>query len=354
MAKKTVGYTQLFWTCPNCRTRNPGPKTACAGCGNPQPKDVEFEQYDKSELLSDRQTVQRARAGADIHCPYCGARNPAGTKTCSQCAGDLTEGALRKSGRVIGAYRSGTVEKVKCPSCGFESAAAAETCERCGAPFGAAKKPTTPQPKGKSDAARLGLIGLGIAAVVIAAFILSKSGSKSALEGTVSSLQWQRSIAAERLEAVTLGDWWDQIPEGADVNSCEERYRYTSSEPEENSVEVCGTPYTVDTGGGYAEVVQDCEYQVYDYYCEYEAIKWVAGNALVENGSGLNAFWPSAVESNDQRLGARQESYTIVFDTDEGIKRFVTDDYSLYQQATIGSRWELSVDGFGKIREISR
>ncbi|MGQ9683479.1 MAG: zinc finger protein [Anaerolineae bacterium] len=79
MPKESLGYVRLEWTCPNCGTRNPGPQNKCAGCGAPQPADTAFTQAPQEQLLTDQAEIARAVSGADVHCPYCGARNPAGS-----------------------------------------------------------------------------------------------------------------------------------------------------------------------------------------------------------------------------------------------------------------------------------
>ena len=107
MAKKTIGYVELEWTCPNCNTVNPGPEQSCTNCGAPQPEDVQFDQAKRQELLEDEDIATRVAAGADIHCPYCGTRNTATAEVCVKCGGDIAEGTKRKSGRVVGAYRTG-------------------------------------------------------------------------------------------------------------------------------------------------------------------------------------------------------------------------------------------------------
>ena len=87
MAKKKLGYTKLQWTCPNCEGLNPGPEKTCIQCGAPQPDDVHFEQVKGAELIQDEKVAERVKAGPDIHCPYCEARNPGDAVVCSQCGG---------------------------------------------------------------------------------------------------------------------------------------------------------------------------------------------------------------------------------------------------------------------------
>lgn len=70
MARKTVGYVKMEWTCPNCGTRNPGTNAVCSNCATPQPKDVQFEQVAQEELITDEALIAKAKQGPDIHCPF--------------------------------------------------------------------------------------------------------------------------------------------------------------------------------------------------------------------------------------------------------------------------------------------
>lgn len=350
MAKKSLGFTRLIWTCPNCGTRNPGPVKMCSSCGNPQPKDVHFEQAAKEVLITDAEEIKKAKAGADIHCPFCGARNPAGAKTCSQCLGDLAGGVRRESGKVVGAHRKEEAPPLICPSCGSPNPPYSSKCARCGAPFAKKKAAASAAP---SKSGRLVLIGIGLLALVGILCLLSRCMSKDSITGTVSQVSWERSIAVEEYQWVAHENWWDEIPDEAEIEGCEERYRYTSAEPAENSVEVCGTPYTVDSGSGHAEVVQDCQYEVYDNYCDYFVAEWVLLENVVESGVGINAYWPSVQIDSSQRTGQQNETYTITFETSDGMMNYKTDDFSLFQRAGAGSQWDLVVDGFGNILEAS-
>ena len=112
MAKKTLGYAELQWTCPNCNGINPGTQQDCGSCGAPQPDDVKFEQVKGAELSQDEELKKRAETGADIHCPYCGTRNPGDAEICVACGGDISAGERRKSGEILGAYETGPVEMI--------------------------------------------------------------------------------------------------------------------------------------------------------------------------------------------------------------------------------------------------
>ena len=70
-------------------------------CGAPQPENVQFEAPAEKKLVSEEKAKELRDRGADIHCGFCGTRNPSTAKTCSQCGADLSEGKARQSGREI-------------------------------------------------------------------------------------------------------------------------------------------------------------------------------------------------------------------------------------------------------------
>ena len=98
MQRKSKGFVELEWVCPNCEGRNPGAVKTCQQCGAPQPENVQFQRASNEKIITDEKSVAAAKAGADIHCGFCGTRNPATATVCSQCGADLKEGkADRKS-----------------------------------------------------------------------------------------------------------------------------------------------------------------------------------------------------------------------------------------------------------------
>ena len=102
MAKKELGYVELEWTCPRCNSRNKGTAKVCATCGAPQPDDVKFEAPAQAEVIKGEAAAPvkaAVEAGADIHCPFCEARNPATAKICVNCGGPLEGGKAREKGQ---------------------------------------------------------------------------------------------------------------------------------------------------------------------------------------------------------------------------------------------------------------
>jgi hypothetical protein len=360
MTKKSVGYVTMLWTCPRCTTRNPGPQKYCNGCGAPQPPDVAFEQAPEEKLLTDAEEIARAKAGPDLHCPYCNGRNPASAKFCGACGGDLAGGKAREAGKVVGAYRSSPAAPVVCARCGTSNPAASLKCAQCGASLapgatGGVQAAASATPTAKRSARRVPVILLIVLAALcgvaaLAAVLLASRTTETI--GVVDTANWERSVAVEGLQAVEHEGWQDEIPSDASVGSCREEYRYTSQEPVANSAEVCGTPYTVDTGSGYGEVVQDCSYEVYDSLCSYTVEEWAVIDTVVSSGTYGAPAWPSISLASNERQGDARESYSVVFVTDDGRYTYTPESAAEFSSFSIGSQWVLELSGFGSITGI--
>jgi len=139
-------------------------------------------------------------------------------------------------------------------------------------------------------------------------------------------------------------------PAGLSPYNCSLRYRYDSETEQPNSKEVCGEPYTVDTGTGVGRVQQDCVFQVYEDYCSFQTMTWTLIDTLTVTGTDLLAYWPQAELTSDEKFGNTNERYTIVFSVDGSNYQLTTTDYELYQYALPGSRWSLEVNSFGDVR----
>lgn len=355
MAQKELGYVELEWTCPVCKTRNPGAQTTCSGCGNAQPADVTFEAPAAAPIVEEQAKIERAKAGPDIHCGFCGARNPSTAKTCRQCGADLTEGKARQAGGVVGAYVAATDAKVKCTACGMENPATARQCANCGAPLQKepVAPPTVPLPATVGGMGRSALIFIAIAVVVVIGLIwlvVSMFQTSDAIATAVDA-RWERSIAIMGQVPVNRSAWQDQVPNGAANVSCSPRVRSTSDEPQPGAQEVCGTPYTLDTGTGMGRVVQDCVYQIYDDYCSYTTLQWGIVDTVVQRGSGVSATWPGVNLRTGQELGQRSERYECVVTANDRVYSFPLRNETELAQCQPGSRWRISVNSLGGVLE---
>lgn len=361
MAKKTLGYVEMEWVCPRCGNKNPGPQKTCTTCGGPQPTEVKFQQREGQELIKGEEAEKISQAKPDVHCAFCGTRNKADAVVCIQCGADLKGAEKRESGEVVGAFSSVPQPGKPCPSCGQTNPAGALRCSNCGASLAepaASTPPLTMQPEVAGKSFKLSplvkIIGIiGIIALVILCVVLATSGGRTeAVYGSVQNTSWTTQLAIEQFQPVTRQGWFSEIPSGAQVGACEYRFAYTSSDPQPVSTEVCGTPYTVDQGTGFGEVVQDCVYETYAEYCEYIVDTWVVIDQLQLQGNDLYPQLPLTSLGSGERAGDSSAVYTILFDTDQGVLRYQTDDLSLYQQAYIGSQWALEVNRSGEVVSV--
>jgi predicted nucleic acid-binding Zn ribbon protein len=354
MARKTIGYVKLAWTCPHCDGENHGPRKFCNGCGAPQPQDVEFHQAAQEVLLTDEAEIARAKAGPDIHCPYCRARNPGDASFCSACGGSLESGEARPSGAVLGAYRKDKQLDIECPSCATLNPANAHTCAGCGDSL-AKPKPASREIKEPKKRTPVG-IALGIGALCLIAGIVWIFLSQRTEEhiGTVEDVAWMRSIPVEALVDIEDEGWMDEIHADAEIGPCTDKHRETVAEPVPDSVEVCGTPYTVDIGTGIGEVVQDCEYEVFSDWCTYTVIDWGIVDSVTLTGTDFNPIWPEAQLTEGQRFGDGEERFEITLSTDDDTYTYTIYDSVVFIQFQQGTTWILNINSFGQLVSVDK
>jgi hypothetical protein len=202
----------------------------------------------------------------------------------------LKEAGLRQAGQVLGAYQEGKASDVPCPARNSLNPSNAAFCIQYGANL---TKTTTASPNLiiSQSASRKRFIPLGV--IILAIFCLAGLafiylGSRTqAMNGRVQSVHWERSIEKQALGPVQHEDWKNQMPADAVLGTCTQRYRLTQSEPAPGAEEVCGTPYTEDTGSGMGKVIQDCQYKIYADWCSYTQQDWIAVNEALAQGNDL-------------------------------------------------------------------
>jgi predicted nucleic acid-binding Zn ribbon protein len=358
MPQETLGYVEMEWTCQRCGTKNPGLQKACKACGAAMPAEQQFEKPAEGQLIAEKEKLEQVKKGADIHCPFCGARNTGDARTCVNCGGDLSKGQKREAGQVVGAYAPAANVKVKCPACGTENAASASHCASCGRPLGNAAAAPTAAPAARPAArtpAWLPIVGVIVALMCLLGigFFVFQLLSTTDTTATVQSVRWLRTIGIEARVPVDREDWADRIPGEAEVGQCALRPREMRSAPDPNrrSEKVCGTPYTIDEGNGVSRVVQDCQYQIYDDFCAYRVLEWREVERMEARGDDLNPRWPPVSLGNGQREGQRGEQYAVVFAGDGATYTFEP-GAAEFAQFTPGSQWTLSVNGLGAVTGV--
>ncbi len=250
------------------------------------------------------------------------------------------------------------MKQIPCPNCATPNPETNKTCSACGALLHAPKpepKPAITATPAKGSGSpfpawmALPIVGVLLVCCVVIGFLFFRTSSKS---GTVQSVNWERTVAIESMQDVTREDWESDLPQGAKNVSCQEKHRSSQDNPAPNAKEVCGAPYNVDKGNGYAETVQDCHYEVYEDYCKYTVREWQAVDQSVAQGADLQPYWPQVTVGAGQREGQRKETYTVLFQTEDGVKEFTTDDEQLFSQLAPGTTWTLEINTFGTVVNV--
>jgi len=316
------------------------------------PDDVEFELPPQQELDTSDETAARVAAGPDIICPYCGVRNPGNATVCRRCGGDLSEGARRKAGKVIGAYKTGPAPDVICPTCGATNPATAAKCSACGAVL---KREEPEKPIAKTPAKKRNPLSIGLILVVLllsffALFRLTRGKTESV--ASVQGVEWRYAIMLEARQPVVHEGWHDEIPADAEAGSCTQKVRYVVQEPVPDSTEVCGTPYVEDTGTGKGKVVQDCEYHVPDDWCQYTVNEWKAAGEEVATSHDLNPSWAAIDLGADQREGDRSEKYKVILDVGGKGFTYTPSDLEEFQRFRLGSEWIIETNALGGVTSV--
>lgn len=342
-------FVELEWVCPNCNSRNKGSKKTCENCGAPQPDNVKFQRASDEKLVTDEKSLEAAKAGADIHCGFCGTRNPGNAVTCSQCGGDLKEGKARQAGQVLQAAAPAP-KVIVCANCGAENPGSARMCKECGAPIHQAAAPSvvpTPPsaapasaPKKKVNVWIFAAIGAFFLICCVAAVMLFAIPSKS-VKGTVADLQWQTSVPVQEVQAVNYSNERGSAPSGAYNVSC-------NTEDQE----VCEEK-TVDQGNGFAEVVKECHTES-EQYCDYTVDEWKTIQTYTLDGNDNYPVYENPSLVSDQRLGTATQTLTVVFNIPNGQKNYSTDSVSEFQQFEIGSTWTLKMNAMGGVMGVER
>ncbi|GAB4538951.1 MAG: hypothetical protein Fur002_03270 [Anaerolineales bacterium] len=344
-------FVELEWICPNCDGVNKGSKKTCAQCGAPQPENVKFQRARDEKIVADSAQIAAASAGADIHCGFCGTRNPASAQTCSQCGGDLKEGKARAAGQILQAAPPAP-KVLTCSNCGTENSGAETLCSKCGAPLKRAE-PAPAQmtaasggaenlhaPTKKTNWLLIGGVIAGILLCCILALTLFILPAKS-VDGTVNRTEWQTSVPVEEIQPQRYTDKSGSPPASAYDVSCRTESR-----------EICEDK-TVDKGNGFAEVVTECRTENTDY-CDYTLDEWTTIQTYTLSGADLFPQYAEPTLYDKQRLGNSSEDLIVYFDTANGEETYKPSSVTEFQQFERGSVWVLQMNSLGGILSVER
>lgn len=353
------------WDCSSCGGKLiPGNNDICPGCGRPRPEDVAFYLPEDAEAATDTAEIRAARAGADWYCLHCGSANPNSREAaCEQC------GAPRGSSpqHQVREYALDQVPR---------SAEGA--------------MPERPQPlpapaPRRSRTKILALAGGGLFLLLVC--LLTTLGLGLAFwprdtPVTVTALSWERAIAVERYQQFTEDDW-SVPPGGTEVSQRREIRRYdkvfSHNETKTRTVsyrEKVGTERYVcgkrDLGNGRfedkhctrdkyetkyrTETYQEAVYRdvpVYDTKYTYTIWRW--REVRTERLSAANDAprWPDPTLAKDERLGQRQETYTVVFTDRKGKEYTHKTGQADWENFTLGQQLTVRTNAFGAIVSVN-
>jgi len=252
-------------------------------------------------------------------------------------------------------YKPVPANEYTCPHCGATNPATAHQCSQCGGPLGE-KEPEKLKPKPKPQPTkrrRLPIVAILAVALVICGLLFAITQfSRSEVVGVVDRLAWRTTIQIQALGPVAREDWHDRVPASALRQGCTPKVRHTVSDPVPGAIEVCGTPYVVDTGTGQGQVMQDCVYQVREDWCRYTVNEWRAAGERVATGENSQPHWPQVSLTANQREAGRAATYIVVFIADDQERRLTVSNAEQWLQYEVGSEWILEINALGGITSL--
>lgn len=350
-SRRSKGFVKTEWICPNCNSRNPGPEKTCGSCGAPQPDNVHFYLPAEARVIQDENAAKAAKAGADIHCGFCGTRNPATAAVCSQCGGDLKEGKARQAGREM--QREAAAVEVKCTNCGEINPSTSRMCAKCGAPLPRAGTTPAPSPAatGKADPATpasptgtkktpwliIGGIIACLVVICIGAYMLF--APTKTVTATVNDVYWQTTVPVQEVRAVDYSNEEGSPPSGAYNVSCYDSVQQVCEEK------------TVDLGNGYAEVVQECHDET-TQYCSYTVDEWTTIQTYTLDGYDFYPQYSQPSIFSGQRLGDETLEMTVSFAADGEEYLYHPKSQEEFQYYSEGSSWTLHLNAVGSVVSV--
>jgi hypothetical protein len=310
---------------------------------------VKFYLPDDSAEVTEAAALQRARAGADWICAYCGADNPAENAFCSGC----------------GAPRDGT-----------------KTREIVEHRFDSPPPPAAPaKPKSTRWRQGCGLGCLGLLALIGLVLYLAAPKKQDL---TVTGFHWTRTIAVEELRPVTESAWEGEVPAGARILGSSREVHHvdhiqtgtrtrtrTVSERVQTGTEKVKVG-TRDLGNGYFEDVYEDrpvyedrsreesyeepvyrDQPVYRRRFRYEIEKWLPGREAKAEGQDRSPAWPDPRLAARQREGGRKELYEVFFRDAKGKPAYYkAPSEQVWRSFAEGRTYKGKVHGSGEVAEI--
>ena len=390
MAKRK--FVALAWICPNCSSENPGPQKTCGNCGAPQPDNVKFQEPTGGfKKVTDPKKIEEAASGPDIHCGFCGTRNAAKNKTCTQCGGDLKEGQARKVGDRLDTEEDEGVRPQSKP-----------TSTSNGKTSGAAIPVASPRSQAqvrRTSTTQLSVLSnldwtklltqAGIALLVllilsgISWFVYMKWFNVTEVPVTIDNFAWKTEVPIGEIFTYEEEGWI--VPPSGRQTGSEQRHtgsyeqkKVCENKPKkvQTGTEDCN-PHVEDLGNGYGEVVYDsCPVYVtvQEEVCHneddktkpinaawyfYDIDKWTQTRTvsapLTGLASGNEPYWPKFTLGVGESEGLRSVRFVVYYTDELGEPHTFTSysqsDWNWFVSLSKGQTCYADRNGFGSLNE---
>jgi hypothetical protein len=302
------------WDCTTCgRTGNRGREKYCAGCGHPRGKEIELFLPEDAPEVTEEAALERALAGADWCCDHCGGDNRTDADYCTGC-GAPGDGA---STREVVVRRDESAPPPPPPS---PPRAVPGSARR---PSKSRRKELKKAYRRKTSRSRRPLVigCLGLLAIVALLWYLGRTSEATA---TVAGFGWERTIAIEKLLAVTEEAKPAEVPAGARLFDPDGSGKTTRTVSERVQVSTEKVKVGVrDLGNGFFEDVYE-ERPVYETRkrevpvrgppgakVRYQIDRWTPVREEKASARDRSPHWPSVSLAEREREGERSETFTV-------------------------------------------
>lgn len=336
------GVYEMLWNCKYCGTEKLLGKTHrhCPQCGAAQDPEWRYYPSDDEKIA----VHDHVYVGADKTCSACGTLQAASAEFCTRCGAPMTDAAAAKvqAARVKGEGQAFSADDLSLrQQREFDSLTGRKSLASA-----------VPKAGGMGRTGMIAIVLIGLAAVGF--FLFSMFATRDAT-ATATQFLWERTIVVEELGPVSGRADCGAVPLGA-YNIDRRREQVSSRQVPDG--EEC-TTRQVDQGDGTFRSERVCSPRyrsepVYGDVCYFVVNQWARDREEVARGErGTAPAWPQVRLAREgtcvgcERLGARNEVYTVRFTEEDGNTFDCEMSTEFWQNTLEGAQFTLKVRRVG-------